>query len=480
MQPGRLFVGSLIALLALFPVSANTQTTSPNDVMLVLDNSGSMQQNDPNFLMRDVVSSFASELAPDSRLGLVLFEEKVNPALGLTGADAPDFKERVAESLTRIDYRGRWTDIPAGMERAIYELRQQGRPQARRFIILLTDGIVDLGSEARNLEQARWLRESLAQQARDQGIRIFGIAFTEAADFQLIQSLAQTTGGEYFRVLADSDIPATFDQIRTQLEAAVDAARQPGGEPDSIWNAIPAKWRPWLMVAAGLILLLLIAMIVMRRSNRAGAKARIPVAMLSELGSRSDEKAHPLKKVVTTIGRDEMTNDIVIPHDTVSSQHAIIEFRDGSFYLKDRRSANGTFLNGKKFSDTDAVREVALKHGDRIRFDAYEFEFVLAALESVPATALASTTGKTRLRPEPPAPVQPHPAVAPAPDEAALKTVAEGAEARTELKPDMCPNHPAWKATELCPECKKAKCKSCMTEKDGQAVCMECVKDVVP
>lgn len=170
-----------------------------------------MKQNDPKFLMRGVVSSFAHQPPGDSRRGLMLFDEKVRVALGLTGADAPDFKQKVEAALKRIDYRGQRTDIPAGVERAIYELRQQGRPEAKRIIIFLTDGIVDLGSEARNIEQARWLRGNLAEQAQALGIPIYGIAFTEEADFQLIQSVAQTMGGEYYRVLAFSDIPATFD-----------------------------------------------------------------------------------------------------------------------------------------------------------------------------------------------------------------------------------------------------------------------------
>ena len=39
------------------------------------------------------------------------------------------------------------------------------------------------------------------------------LAFTEAADFQLIQSISQQTSGKYFRVLAAEDLQNVFIEI---------------------------------------------------------------------------------------------------------------------------------------------------------------------------------------------------------------------------------------------------------------------------
>lgn len=238
MRFGRSFLGLLIALLLSiwFPASAEPKIAAleqsaspapPKDILLVLDNSGSMEKNDPKFLMREVVSSFANQLPPDSRLGLVLFDEKVRPVLGLTGADAPDFQQKVEAALKRIDYRGQRTDIPAGVEGGIYKLRQQGRPEAKRIIIFLTDGIVDLGSEARNLEQARWLRGSLAEQAKKAWHSDLRDRLHRGGRLPVDPVGRPNHGGEYYRVLAASDIPATFDQIRARMEAMTEADKPP-------------------------------------------------------------------------------------------------------------------------------------------------------------------------------------------------------------------------------------------------------------
>lgn len=62
-----------------------------------------------------------------------------------------------------------------------------------------------------------------------------------------------------------------------------------------------------------------------------------------------------------TIGRME-NNDICIPEQHVSRQHAVINYRDGVFVLTDLGSANGTFVNDRRL---DAPFPLA--SGDEIR-----------------------------------------------------------------------------------------------------------------
>lgn len=493
MKTGRMLTVLFLAQLAL--VSPSTAADPPDpaplvDVVTVLDNSGSMKKNDPQFLLREVVSSFASRLAPDARLGIVLFAENAEVTLGLTAANAPDFAAQVAKSLERIDYRGRRTDIPAGVERALYELRTHGRPEAQRLIILLTDGLVDVGNPAKDVERARWLREDLAQQAQQSGIRIFGIALSEGADFQLMQSVAQTTGGEYFRVLAAADIPGTFEKISARIDEMIHAAVLQNPplpvQPTSVVVQVPVPasgWQqPWVLpTVVGLIVLGIVALTVTRGTKRAVMQVDVPPATLYDRSGHAQEKQYQITKPVVRIGRDAKSNDVVISQSMVSSQHAEIRFRDGDFYLRDLRSANGTFVNGKRFSDPERndIREVMLTHRARIRFDAYEFEFIIDALAQAGQTGVADATlaGVTSLRsPEPP---RPHIGGEAADGSVPAKGTPEGGdgkagEAPTKLKSDMCPHHASLKATELCSVCGKAYCKVfCMKETDGHVLCPE-------
>ncbi len=84
-------------------------------------------------------------------------------------------------------------------------------------------------------------------------------------------------------------------------------------------------------------------------------------------------QVYPLAPRKSRIGRDK-ANEILIANDTcVSRHHSVIFFLDGSYWLEDMNSTNGTLLNGKP------VRERRrLYPGDRIAVGKTEFTFELA------------------------------------------------------------------------------------------------------
>jgi pSer/pThr/pTyr-binding forkhead associated (FHA) protein len=63
-----------------------------------------------------------------------------------------------------------------------------------------------------------------------------------------------------------------------------------------------------------------------------------------------------------SIGRDTR-NDLVLESAAVSRDHAGVTFRDGRWYLEDRGSFNGTFLNGTRVQPGTPL---PLRHADRI------------------------------------------------------------------------------------------------------------------
>ncbi len=196
----------------------NAASAVPADIVLVLDNSGSMRRNDPEFLLKRAVARFVNSLEAGSRLGIVVFDAAVNVAVPLQELDV-DTRAAVQSSLDGIDYSGQLTNSPAAVERAIYELRTAGRDDIPRVIVFMTDGIVDTGDAAADLEKARWLRDDLSALAARSGILIYGIAFTDNADFQLIQSLANRTSADYFRAPTPADLDPVFRTLEERLAA---------------------------------------------------------------------------------------------------------------------------------------------------------------------------------------------------------------------------------------------------------------------
>jgi len=469
------------------------------DIMLVLDNSGSMRKNDPGFLARGAVAAFIEQLDADTRAGVLIFDQGVRVPVPLTTIDDAS-RARLIESLNGINYRGQLTDSPAAIERAIYELKTNGLADANKVIVFMTDGIVDTGNAEADIEKTKWLRDELAVDAKANGIRVFAIAFTENADFFLIQSLANKTDGEYFRALTPADLGEVFDTVKGRLDTAPPApvevivepaieVEAPTPEPSPVAVQLPepppveeqpgpavtplpeSRLAPQplapdtstaellaslteeerlaledisqqtgipieqlvtelvgpeepgvespgtvesggaivtypdeeptvederlgaVILGAGVLLLLLLVIFVVwmlrRRSKAApdtataaaaGAEAAapegaIPEAFINDINHYTDDPALQLAEKPLLVGRvagtdTEHLDYLVVNKGTVGRRHAIIKYKDYSFWIVDQGSVNGTFVNGERLSG-----ERQLKHGDRIRFHKYEFEY---------------------------------------------------------------------------------------------------------
>lgn len=476
----------LPGLLLLFLACIPPDLYAMRDVVLMLDNSGSMKANDPHFLGKNAARAFLERLPPDTEAGLLIFDQSVRMVVPLTPL-TPENRQLLFDSLEQIDYRGLFTDSPAAMERAIYELKNKGRPGAERMIIFMTDGIVDTGDKERDIEKVRWLEDDLAADAAAAGIRVFGIAYTDKADFQVIQTLARKTGGAYFRAYAanalddvfrrineavseppselppipispgaspvepegestpfpddisepqgpadsttagdysplDIDVPGLPPGLRSNLDSdqpgevvvplfptenpktpeAVEApmaeATQPATGSASSAQVTDGGIRLIVLVGAGAaVISLIIGGLLLVKLHRAGrGKAEdsthsIPKAYLNDLNEVSGRATYELLDRPLLVGRalpseEDGMMHVVVDESTIGRRHAIIEYKDYTYWLVDLNSVNGTYLNGKKITE-----QVPLKHGDRIRFHKAEFEFVMPEMFETGMTLMSHT-----------------------------------------------------------------------------------------
>ena len=399
-----------------------TASAGAVDVVFVLDNSGSMRKHDPDFLTRAAVVDFATALAEDptldGRIAIVLFDRRAELVQPLRRTTLADRGGRLEQVLDALDFSGQRTNSPAGIERALYELRQNGRDEARQAIVLLSDGRIDTGNGQQDIEAGRSLREDLAGESEASGIRIFGVAFTDDADYQLMQALARRTRASYYRAFEASELaPVVVDVLTKLAEEDFDSP-----SPTEITPLAPSDVEPERVtvieeqapaVAAGptptdpesgiglfgllpvAILLIAGALLWRGRDSLAELPAvpgDAPAAQLLNLGGRIRDvgAALDLMKGRTRIGRDA-NSDIVLNDDTISSEHAIIEVEGGRYWLEDQRSTNGTRLGDRRL---DPGERVQLKGGDVVQLAGLELKFVLAGYVPCGQTVvLGSSTG---------------------------------------------------------------------------------------
>ena len=410
---------ALLLGLALFAGAGH----AARDVLLVLDNSGSMRKNDPNRLAPSAVAQFIERQPGDTRIGIVMFADEPELIVPLTAVDTG--RAELTAAMDRLNYVGRWTQTAGAIERALYELHNHGRADAQRAIVLMTDGIIDTGDAKRDAGLYDWLRNSLAPQAAREGVQIYGLAFTERADYQLLQSLAVATSGEYFRALRADDldgmmrrIDATFGVVAAPTvttaqstgsqtatdpaparERVVFAPPTDDGAPAGTAAASGGKGWWWALtialVAIGGFFAWrardYLATLLPKVKAAAAAPLHGLTAVLYDVYDPADIKRHEIGDKPVVIGRvsgtDPAMDYVVVDERTVGRWHATIERRGQTFWLRDEGSVNGTFVNDQRISG-----EHPLKHGDMVRVHRHEFEFVIPELFDSDRTMIGQST----------------------------------------------------------------------------------------
>lgn len=225
---------------------------SGRDIVLALDLSGSMEKQDFQLdgervsrldAVKRVASGFVAARGGD-RIGLVVFGDRAYFAQPLT-FDVTAVANAIAEA--QIGVSGRATAISDGLGLAMKRL--VGSEAPTRVVVLLSDG-VDTSGKVEALDAARL--------AARHGIRIHTIALgpedlenqpaaRDAVDTRTLREVAETSGGQSFRVRRTEDLIA---MARTLDDLEPNAAQRP---PMRYWQPL---W-PWPAAVALLVLLLI-------------------------------------------------------------------------------------------------------------------------------------------------------------------------------------------------------------------------------
>ncbi|MEE4380445.1 MAG: FHA domain-containing protein [Pseudomonadales bacterium] len=432
------------ALLSLVTVPA--PAAFAERVLLLVDTSGSMRGTDPEGRIPALLDGFVERLPADSHVAVVAFDGETRLLRPLTEAG-----RWPSEALAALAYDGARTDPARAVERALYELRQPDAPgRGPDALVLITDGVVDLGAPDASLRAEDWLLGDLRAALEAQAVAVYAVALTEAADFRILSQLTTATGGDYFRALDTAAATEALGRIgeallarrqaafvprvtvstpapnrpATNAASIADASRAPARPPSGAGTpaaapepssgaapgtseaaATPAR-APWrgiaalLLLAGGATLLAVVTFGLLRRRPPRIAPATetlapdyVPECHLLDLSGATDAAVQPLRTRRTVVTRladppeEPGTAYLCIPRKQIGRRHATLEYRDYAFWVVDQNSVNGTFVNGERVTG-----ERRLKHGDRLRFHDREFEFRIDDLSEAGETVLGATT----------------------------------------------------------------------------------------
>ena len=184
------------------------------DIMLVMDQSTSLTKTDPRDYRSTGAIGFVESLSPksDAKIGVVGFSGKSKLLQEMT-----DDRQRVVNAIEWMKRYG-GTNIAAGIYTALEELDANSRPGSTRMIMLFTDG-------ESNQNKAR----EATRQALAQGVTVHTMLLgTNRGGAEILEEIAQATGGSYIQVTDPTKLPEAFLNLRTtgveQVSLRVDGA----------------------------------------------------------------------------------------------------------------------------------------------------------------------------------------------------------------------------------------------------------------
>jgi len=208
------------------PAESAGVEVDPDEVLvlvLIVDSSGSMEDNDPHAYRtegaRVIARTVAMARQPVVLLGFVGFDSRLRwtfppsrlwlPGVGESRGEAASRAQKSAQAIIaaidQID-NGAQTNMQAPLEWALQELRGltevDGKTVGRRDIFLLTDGV-------HNEPDDSWKPSHIAKDLVEAGIHVWAVGLGPGAQKNELSKLASATGGRFFDI-EDENAMAAF------------------------------------------------------------------------------------------------------------------------------------------------------------------------------------------------------------------------------------------------------------------------------
>ena len=222
--PAALALAAVVLLVGALarPKVSYSAPVNEGSIMLVTDHSGSMAANDvaPSRLAAAVAAAnkFIDQLPATVRLGVIAFSSSAD------AVQAPVANHGAARAIINGQSAGGGTDTGGALELALQLLHGSAAHHAPSEIVLLSDGAANAGPDPVAVSQA----------AKRERIPIFTVALGTPngvlqnpgpfaapvpvpPDPQLMQQIAQTSGGRAFNAQSSDTLSSIYQDLGTKL-----------------------------------------------------------------------------------------------------------------------------------------------------------------------------------------------------------------------------------------------------------------------
>lgn len=173
------------------------------DVLMIIDTSGSMSENDPTNDRFIATANLIDELDEDKRVGVITFNDSqvlVQPLSDMTES----LKESLKEKLESYKEPSGGTDIASVLKYGAEHLKENTREDCKSMVIFLTDGL-DSNDINGNLT-------SIVNPYKEMEVPVYTVGLGNE-DYNVLKSISKETQGSYFNIDEADKLERIFNKI---------------------------------------------------------------------------------------------------------------------------------------------------------------------------------------------------------------------------------------------------------------------------
>lgn len=180
-----------------------TSKKNIDDIILLIDISESMMNNDPLNERFDAVNNLVNEMNRDNRVAVFVFNG--NPALinDMTYVDQ-NLKKSINDKLQLYKIPTGDTNIKEALNKASDQINEMEKKDRSAMVILLTDGVDSYGLKD-NID-------GVIKPYKDLNVPINTIGMFQG-DYLTLQEISEKTNGKYYNLEDINDLKSLFDKI---------------------------------------------------------------------------------------------------------------------------------------------------------------------------------------------------------------------------------------------------------------------------
>ncbi|MGE7827988.1 vWA domain-containing protein [Paenibacillus sp. NPDC093718] len=227
--PSTLVALFLLGMLFEWVYQLNPGSAKPvKDIVLIIDNSGSMKDTDPNQDRYTAAKNLINRMDEDNRVSVMVFDHSTTLLQPFTRVKNQETKDEIIAEIDGLTTTDGGTDISLALEDTMTHIQESHDAARSAMVIMLSDGFSET-------DHARVLADYKQQQI---AVNTIGLSLVNPDGAQLLQTIAAETGGQYYDVQNAADLSFVFQKIYDDVGDRSLLTKRTGVMEDSVYYQI--------------------------------------------------------------------------------------------------------------------------------------------------------------------------------------------------------------------------------------------------